>query len=99
MTLSKIQYRVAGICAITLAMAACGDGGSLPNAGNADQPPVAQTPPVAQAGIPFEATQNAAAAFTFVNGVASSEDNSGEGLVVGDEILATTDTQEPDPSV
>jgi hypothetical protein len=97
MTLSKIQIRAISICAISLAMVACGDSSNLPDAGT---PPVAQTPPpTAVPGIPFAATQNAAAAFAFVNGVASSVDDSGEGLVVADEILATTDTEEPDPSV
>jgi hypothetical protein len=97
MTLSKIQMRAISICAVSLAMVACGDSSNLPDTGT---PPVVQTPPPAAVpGIPLAATQNAASAFAFVNGVASSADDSGEGLVVGDEILATTDTEEPDPSV
>lgn len=71
-------------------LAACGGGGG-------SSAPV--DPVVGGTDIPVSATTSAAGAFTFVNGVASSSDNTAEPLVVGDATLATSETDEPDASI
>jgi hypothetical protein len=70
-------------------LAACGGGG-----GGGSSAPV--DPVVGGSDIPVSATTSSAGAFTFVNGVASTPDNTAEPLVVGDATLATSETDEPD---
>lgn len=72
-------------------LAACGGGGGGSSA------PV--EPVVSGTDIPVAATTSSAVAFSFVNGVASTPDNTAEPLVVGDATLATSDTDEPDASI
>ena len=81
---------------MTFYLAACGDGGSLPGAGG----PIAEVDPkVTGTDVPTSATTSAAGAFTFVKTVVESSADVEEPLVLGDAVLATTDTEEPDPSV
>jgi hypothetical protein len=76
-------------------LVACGDGSSLPPIGAA--PP--GNPPTSTTDIPVSATTSAQGAFSFVNLVASSPQDTSEPLVDGDAVLAVSDTDEPDPSV
>ncbi len=80
---------LAAMGAATVLLAACGDGSSLPA-------PI--TPPTMTTEIPGSATTSSAGAFTFVNLVASTSQDTAEPLLDGDSVLATSDTDEPDPS-
>ena len=80
--------------AATVLLAACGDSSSLP----APAAPPAPPPPITNE-IPASATTSAAGAFTFVNSVASASQDAAEPLLDADAVLATSDTDEPDPSV
>ena len=76
-----------------LLLAACGGGGG-------GSPPVAMTdPPVAGTDIPLSATTSSAGALAFVKLVASSDNTTADPLVTGDAVLATSETDEPDPGV
>lgn len=89
MKMFSLNRPVLGAVAGAALLAACGGGGgSLP-----------VDPLVSGTDIPVSATTSSAAAFAFVNGLASSPDNTAEPLTVGDATLATSDTDEPDPSV
>jgi hypothetical protein len=74
-----------------LLLAACGGGGGG-NAGPAD-------PTVAGSDVPLSATTSSAGAFAFVKSVAAARDDTATPLVVGDAVLATSETDEPDPGV
>ena len=73
-----------------LLLAACGGGGG--SSGSND-------PLVAGTDVPASATTSSPGAFSFVSSVAASSDNTAEPLVVGDVTLATSETDEPDPSI
>lgn len=80
------------VAAGVLLLAACGGGGG----GDA----VVAPPPVAvTTEVPSSATTSSAGAFTFVNDLAATSDNTAEPLVVGDATLATSETDEPDPRI
>ena len=79
------------LAAGALLLAACGGGGG--DGGTAPTEPVAGTQ------VPASATTSSAGAFTFVRDTGGSSDNSAEPLVVGDAVLATSETDEPDPSI
>jgi hypothetical protein len=72
-------------------LAACGGGG-----GGA---PVATDPPVAGTDVPASATSSSAGALAFVRSVAAASDNTAAPITVGDAVLATSDTDEPDPGI
>ena len=73
-------------------LAACGGGG-----GNG---PVLPADPIARGSeVPLSATTSSAGAVAFVKTVAATSDNSAEPIVVGDAMLATSDTDEPDASI
>lgn len=78
------------LAAGALLLAACGGGGG------GDPAP---TDPVAGTQVPTSATTSSAGAFTFVRDTGGTSDNSAEPLVVGDVTLATSETDEPDPSI
>lgn len=85
---------LAALGAATVLLAACGDSSSLPAPVTPPAPPPAVTNE-----IPASATTSSAGAFTFVNSVASASQDTAEPLLDGDSVLATSDTDEPDPSV
>ena len=87
-TILKNRFWALGAGAALLA--ACGGGGGS----GAPVDPVASG-----TDIPVSATTSSAGAFTFVNDVASTTDNTAEPLVVGDATLATSETDEPDASI
>jgi hypothetical protein len=76
-----------------LLLAACGGGGG----GSAV--PVVTDPPVAGSDVPQSATTSSAGAVAFVKSLATSSDNSASPIAVGDAVLATSDTDEPDPGI
>lgn len=80
--------------AATVLLAACGDSSSLPAPATPPAPP-----PVVTTEIPTSATTSSAGAFTFVKSEASAVKDTAEPLLDADSVLATSDTDEPDPSV
>jgi hypothetical protein len=91
--MKRITY---GRSAVTLAiagmlLAACGGGG-----GDDGGP---QDPAIAGTDVPTSATTSSAGALAFVKSVAATSSDTAEPLVVGDAVLATSDTDEPDPGV
>lgn len=76
-----------GVALGILLLAACGGGGSSGAA--TDDPPVAGTE------VPSSATTSAQGAFSFVSSVAATGGEAAEPLVLGDAVLATSDTDEP----
>ena len=93
-----MKSRIFGRAPVSLAVSAllltaCGGGGS-------SSPPVTVTdPPVAGTDIPLSATTSSAGAIAFVKLVASANSNTADPLVTGDAVLATSETDEPDPGV
>ncbi len=79
------------LAAGALMLAACGGGG------NAEMP--ISDPLVSGTDVPASATTSSAAALAFVKTLAATGDNSTEPIRVGDVTLATSDTDEPDPSI
>lgn len=67
------------------ALAACGGGNSDPFVAGTD--------------VPTSATATSAAVLPFAISVSSAISDSSEPLIVGDTALATSETDEPDPSV
>jgi hypothetical protein len=78
----------ASLAVSSLLLTACGGGGSGPA-------------PVADSGtdVPQSAMTSSAGAIAFMKGVAASSSNTAEPLRVGDAVLATSDTDEPDPGI
>lgn len=74
-----------------LLLAACGGGGS--------SPPVANDPPDTGTQVPVSATSSSTGAVAFVKSVAATRDDTAEPVTVGDAVLATSDTDEPEPGV
>ena len=84
----QLKVRTGAVCAaVAMVLAACGGGGG--------DSPLPADPFVNGTGVPLSATQSAAGAFAFVNGVAASVSETAEPLVLGDATLATSDTDEP----
>ena len=79
-----------------LLLAACGGGG---DGGSTPPPSGGGGDVVAGTQVPTSATTSSAGAFTFANATASATDNTAEPLEVGGAVLATSETDEPDPSV
>ncbi len=71
-------------------LAACGGGGGGSTSGEATVP---------GSDVPLSATTSSAGAFAFVKSVAATSDNTALPIVVGDAVLATSETDEPDPGV
>lgn len=81
------------MCIVAMGITACGGSSSLPVA----QAPM--DPLIAGTDVPTSSTTTAAGAAVFVKMVVESSANAAEPLVLGDAVLATTDTEEPDSSV
>lgn len=86
MNKSKIARALGGACATGLLLAACGGGGG-------DGTTFA--PVVPGSDVPLSATASSDGAFAFVASVAATRDDSGEPLVVGGAVLASSETDEP----
>jgi hypothetical protein len=80
----------AGLAGTALLLAACGGGGGTA---------APMDPPVATSDVPQSAMTSSAGALAFVKSVAATSDNTAAPLTVGDATLATSDTDEPDPSI
>ncbi len=91
------NHTLLALSAASVLLIACGDSGSLPSSNNGQ---LSDNPTVASATeIPLSATTSAASAFSFVNMMASSQNDSAEPLVGGAAVLATSETEEPEPKV
>ena len=90
--MTQLTYLRAGVSLVggALLLAACGGGGG--SSGPVDAP-------VAGSEVPLSATTSSSGAFAFVKSVAASRDDTASPLVVGDAVLATSETDEPDPGV
>jgi len=80
------------LAASSMLLAACGGGGGGgPSA----------TAPADDNGtdVPQSAMTSSAGALAFMKAVAASSDNTASPLRVGDAVLATSDTDEPDPGI
>jgi hypothetical protein len=80
------------LCALASVLVACGSSDSLPTA---TVPP----PLVTGTDVPVSATTTGAGAAEFVKTVVASSADTAEPLMVGDVVLGTSDTDEPDPGV
>jgi hypothetical protein len=89
MTSSRLAL---GAAATALLLTACGggDGGG---------PPVDADPTVPGTEVPLSATTSSAGALAFVKRVAASSDDTAAPIAVGDAVLASSDTDEPDPGI
>ena len=76
----------ASLAASSLLLTACGGGGSGPVADNGTD-------------VPQSAMTSSAGAIAFMKSVAASSSDTAEPLRVGDAVLATSDTDEPDPGI
>ena len=84
---------VIALSAASVLMIACGDSGSLQSSNNAQLSDTATATSATE--IPVSATTSAAGAFSFVNMMASSQNDSAEPLAGGTAVLATSETDEP----
>ena len=86
----------ATVIALSLAsvlLIACGDNGSLQSSNNAK---LSDNPAATSATeFPVSATTSAAGAFSYINLMASSQNDRAEPLVGGAAVLATSETDEP----
>jgi len=89
-TMMTSRPRVLGLAVAASLLSACGGGGGSP--AGAD-------PFVSGTEVPLSATTSSSGALAFVKTVAASSDNSAEPIVVGDAVLAVSDTDEPDPGI
>ena len=82
------RRNAASLAASSLLLTACGGGSSSPA-------------PVADNGtdVPQSAMTSSAGAIAFMKSVVASSSNTAEPLRVGDAVLATSDTDEPDPGI
>ena len=78
-----------GLAASSLLLTACGGGG-----GSGATPA-----PDDGTDVPQSAMTSSAGALAFMKSVAASSDNTASPLRVGDAVLATSDTDEPDPGI
>jgi hypothetical protein len=93
MTFSRVAVAAA---ACALVMTACGGGdGDGPVSGT----PVAGDPAVPGSDVPLSATTSSAAALAFVKGVAAASSDTADPITVGDALLASSETDEPDPGI
>ena len=92
-TLKSMTTRrtAAGLAAAAVLLTACGGGGGG-GVSSAD-------PLIDGIDVPQSAMSSSAGAFAFVKSVAASNDDGAEPLRVGGAVLATSDSDEPDPGV
>lgn len=82
------------LAASSLLLTACGGGGGGAETATA-------TTPADDRGtdVPQSAMTSSAGALAFVKSLAASSDNTASPLRVGEAVLATSDTDEPDPGI
>jgi hypothetical protein len=93
MAMQNLTWRRGAIslAATTLLLTACGGGGGDGAPAPADA--------AAGSDVPQSASASSAVAIAFMKSVAATSDNSAEPIRVGDAVLATSDSDEPDPGV
>ena len=108
--MKSIPWRLASLCfACAALLAGCGGGGygggdgggSGGGGGGGTAPATLDSDPntMSATDVPLSATTSSAGAMEFVKRVAATSDNSAEPIRVGDAVLATSDTDEPDPAI
>jgi len=89
----RLLFSALGLAAVAAALSACGGGGDENSGGGNGG---GANPPVAGSDVPSSATASSAGATAFVKGVAAASDNTAAPINVGDAVLATSDTDEPE---
>lgn len=84
--------KLVALCSLASVLVACGSSDSLPTVA---APPTL----IVNTDVPVSATTSSVGAVEFVKTVVASSADAAEPLVVGDAVLSTSDTEEPDPSV
>ena len=87
----KTSWAALALALMALGLASCGGGGG------GDPVTVPADPLVSGTDVPVSATTSADGAFNFVASVAANLDDTGEPLVLGDAVLAVSETDEPRP--
>lgn len=82
------HWKILGLVPALL-LAGCGGGGGAGPVAAVDAGP----------GVPAAASTNSAAALAFVRSVAASSDGRAEPIALGDAVLATSETDEPEPGL
>lgn len=85
------RHAAAGLAASSLLLTACGGGAS----GASGAAPVADD----GTDVPRSAMSSVAGAIAFMKSVGASGDDTASPLRVGDAVLATSETDEPDPGI
>ena len=83
------------VAVTAMLLAACGGGNGNSN-GNGD---TAVAPSSVTNGVPASATNSSAGAVAFVKSLAAASDDTAEPIVLGDAVLATSETEEPDAGI
>jgi hypothetical protein len=106
MTMKSIPWGLASLCfACAALLAGCGggdggDNGSGGGGGGGGVPTVDTDNNMMNAtDVPLSATTSSAGAMEFVKRMAATSDDSAEPIRVGNAVLATSDTDEPDPAI
>lgn len=85
--MNLFRARLGGLVAVAVVVTACGSGSGDDGTVN---------PPVAGSDVPSSATSSSAGATAFVRGLTAAADNTASPINVGDAVLATSDTTEPE---
>jgi hypothetical protein len=98
--MKSIPRRFASLCFVCAALLA-GCGGSGRGGGGGAAPATLDGDPnmMSATDVPLSATTSSAGALEYVKRVAATSDNSVAPIRVGDAVLATSDTDEPDAGV
>ena len=104
MKMSTLKHSSLSLVVASLLVVACGSSDDpLPTPAPVPAPMPAPPPPpavVAGTDIPLTAVASSQASTDFVKGIVTAgAQDMAEGLVVGDATLASSDSDEPDPSV
>ena len=109
--MKSIRWRFASLCFVCAALAGCGgggyggdsgaDAGGGGSSGGGGGVPTPNSDPnlMSATDVPLSATTSSAGAMEFVKRVAATSDNKAEPIRVGDAVLATSNTDEPDPAI
>jgi hypothetical protein len=92
MTFSSSYRTALGLAVVGSVLVACGSGVN-------DAPAVIVDPAVDATDVPISATTSAPGAIAFVTATVATSSDSAEPIVMGDVVLASGETDEPDPSI